>query len=406
VTEAGSHLAPGNDQGRRLLVTTLEDGEMSTPLPDFRLEVFFSEWEFTARYHLTASDAETLTVSEVLALATDEERAAFAELPLGYTPTWGSESLREAIASTYETLGPEHVLTFAGAEEGMFWALQELLGPGDHGVVTVPNYESMESLMVHTGATIDGLVLRPEDGWRIDLSEFERLLHPETRVVAVNFPNNPTGAVPDRDTFIQLSALCHERGIRLFSDEVYRGIELDPNLTLPQAADLAPRAISLNVMSKAYGLPGLRIGWLASKDRALLERLERRKHYTSICSSAPSEHLATIALHNGDQILSRNRAIVSENLPLFDAFFDARAEQFAWERPQGGCVCFPRLLTGETTDSFCRRLVKTAGVLLLPADIYASDLGAVANDRFRVGVGRRNPAPALEAFAAFMDSEL
>ena len=379
---------------------------MSITLPDFRLEVFFSEWEFTARHHLTASDLETLTISEVLSLATDEQREAFSALPLGYTTTWGSESLREAIASTYDSLGPEHVLTFAGAEEGMFWALQELLGPDDHAVVTVPNYESMESLMVQTGAAVDGLLLRPGDGWRIDLDELENLLRPKTRVVAVNFPNNPTGAVPDRETFAQLSALCHERGIRLFSDEVYRGIELDPNATLPQAADLAPEAISLNVMSKAYGLPGLRIGWLASRDRALLERLERRKHYTSICSSAPSEVLATVALQNADWLLARNRAIVAENLPIFEAFFNARPEQFEWDRPQGGCVCFPRLLTGEPTSSFCRRLVRTAGVFLLPADIYTTELAVVPNDRFRIGIGRRNPAPALEAFAEFMDSEL
>jgi aspartate/methionine/tyrosine aminotransferase len=284
----------------------------------------------------------------------------------------------------------------------MFWALQELTGPGDHAIVTVPNYQSMETLVLRTGADVDGLLLRPEDGWALDLDALRALLRPETVLVAVNFPNNPTGAVADPATFTALAELCDELGIRLFSDEVYRGIEHDPGRTPPQAADLSERAVSLNVMSKAYGLPGLRIGWLASRDRALLERLERRKHYTSICNAGPSEHLATIALENGERIRARNRAIIAENLPVFDAFFARWPEHFQWEPPQGGCVCFPRLLTGEPTSHFCRRLVETAGVLTLPADIYASELAEVPADRFRIGVGRHDPAPALAAVDAFL----
>jgi aspartate/methionine/tyrosine aminotransferase len=378
---------------------------VTVPLPDFRLEVYLGRWEFAARYHLTASDAETLTIAELLALASDEQREAFAQLPLGYTPTWGTPALREAIASTYETVDPGQVLTFAGAEEAIFWAAQELVAPGDHAVVTVPNYQSMETVTISTGADVDALALRAEDGWALDLEALERLLRPQTRLVAVNFPNNPTSALPDRETFGELAELCAERGIRLLSDEVFRGLELDAARTLPQAADLSPTALSLNVMSKAYGLPGLRIGWLACRDRALLERLERRKHYTSICNAGPSEHLATIALGAGDRIRARNRAIINENLPLFDAFFAAWPRHFAWEHPQGGCVCFPRLLTGEPTSAFCRRLVETAGVVLLPADIYHSHLTDVPTDRFRIGVGRRDPEPALAAFDRFLRTD-
>jgi aspartate/methionine/tyrosine aminotransferase len=268
--------------------------------------------------------------------------------------------------------------------------------------VTVPNYQSMESVTLATGAAVDGLLLDVHDGWALDLDALERLLRPDTRLVAVNFPNNPTGALPDARTFARLVELCDERGIRLLSDEVYRGLELDPARTLPQAADRSARALSLNVMSKTYGLPGLRIGWLACRDRALLERLERRKHYTSICNAAPSEHLATIALRAGERIRARNRAIIEQNLPLFEAFFASWEELFAWERPQGGCVSFPRLVTGEPTSSFCRRLVERAGVVLLPADVFRSELAEVPADRLRVGVGRRDPQPGLEALDAFL----
>ena len=368
-------------------------------LPDFALEVYLGEWEFAAKHHLTASDAQTLTVAEVVGPEGMEE---LARLGLGYTPTWGGDELRAAIAATYETLAPEDVLVFAGAEEAMFWALQALAGPGDHVVVTVPNYQSMESLPVATGADVSGLALRPEDGWALDVDALEGLLRPATRLVAVNFPNNPTGALPDPATWERLLALCAERGIRLFSDEVYRGLEPAGTGPLPQAADRSDTAVSLGVMSKAYGLPGLRIGWLASRDRALLARLETRKHYTSICNAGPSEMIATAALRNGDAIRARNRAIIDANLPRFDAFFAAHADRFEWAPPQAGCVCFPRYLGADGVEAFTRDLVREAGVVLLPASMYRSALAPVPADRFRIGVGRVGAEPALEALDAFL----
>jgi aspartate/methionine/tyrosine aminotransferase len=155
-------------------------------------------------------------------------------------------------------------------------------------------------------------------------------------------------------------------------------------------------------MSKAYGLPGLRIGWLACRDRALLARLETRKHYTSICNAGPSELIATHALRKRDEITARNRGIIAANLPVFDAFFAEHADLFAWEAPQAGCVCFPRYLGADGVEPFCHDLVEQAGVVLLPASIYASELGDVPADRFRIGVGRADPEPALEAFGAFL----
>ena len=377
--------------------------QLASPLPDFRLEVHFSRWEFVARHNLTASDAQTMTVSELLALGSDEDRAAFDDLALGYVPTWGSDRLRTAIAGTYATCGPEDVLAFAGAEEAMFWALQLLAEPGEHVVVTVPNYQALETVPRAAGIEVTGVLLDERDGWRLHLDEVEAALRPTTRVVAVNFPNNPTGAVPDAATFAALVELCEERGIRLFSDEVYRGLELDPARTLPQAADLSPTALSLNVLSKSYGLPGLRIGWLACRDHAVLERLERHKHYTSICNAGPSELLGAIALGAGAQVQARNRAIIAENLPQFDAFFARHAERFEWAPPQGGCVAFPRYLGAEGVEEMCRELLDRHSVFLLPASIYRSDLAPVPEDRFRIGVGRRDPGPALEAFDAYLD---
>jgi len=375
---------------------------LAAPLPDFRLEVHFARWEFEARHNLTASDAQTMTIAELLELGGDEARAAFDELALGYIPTWGTERLRAAIAATYDACGPDDVLAFAGAEEAMFWALQLLAEPGDHAVVTVPNYQSLETMPGAAGIELTGVLLDERDGWRLHLDQVEAALRPNTRLVAVNFPNNPTGALPDAGTFAGLVELCEDRGIRLFSDEVYRGVELDMTRTLPQAADLSPTALSLNVMSKSYGLPGLRIGWLACRDHEVLERLERHKHYTTICNSGPSDLLAAIALEAGERIQARTREIIAENLPQFDAFFARHPDLFEWAPPQGGCVTFPRYRGAEGVEELCRGLLERDGVLLLPASLYRSGLAAVPQDRLRIGVGRRNPGPALEAFDAYL----
>jgi aspartate/methionine/tyrosine aminotransferase len=374
----------------------------SPRLPDFRLEAYFSRWEFTARHHLTASDAETLTVAELLTLASDADREAFAALPLGYIETWGTPPLREAIAGTYSECAPSDVLAFAGAEEALYWLMQLLAGPGDHVVVTVPNYQAIETLPLAAGADVTGVPLDAGDGWRLDVGAVRAALRPSTTAVVVNVPNNPTGALPDQATWRALVELCDEAGVRLVSDEVYRGIELDPARTLPQAADLSPTAVSVNVMSKAYGLPGLRIGWAVSRDRALLETLERHKHYTSICNSGPGEFLAAVALRARDRVLARTRRIVAENLPVFDEFFARHADLFTWAPPDGGCVAFPRYLGADGVEAFCTELVETEGVLLLPASIYASEVGEVPNDHFRIGIGRRDPGPALAAFDEFL----
>lgn len=370
-------------------------------LPDFRLETFFSRWEFTARHHLTASDAQSMSMAELLALAGDEDREAFEALSLGYTTTFGDPGLREAIAATYATAEADDILCFAGAEEGLYLAMQVLVGPGDHAIVVTPNYQAAETVPLAL-CDVSGVALDPARDWYLDLDAVAAAIRPNTRVISVNFPNNPTGTLPDAADMARLAALCDEHGIHLFNDEVYRGLELDPRRTLPQAADLSERGLSLNVTSKSLGLPGLRIGWIACRDRELIGRLERAKHYTTICNAAPSEVLARIALKAREPILARNRAIIAANLPHFDAFFAERPDLFQWRAPDGGCVAFPRYLGDDGVEAFCTELIEEAGVLLLPAGIYRSALTATPEDRFRIGVGRRDPEPGLDAFRTWL----
>lgn len=371
-----------------------------TQLPEFALETYFARWEFTARYNLTASDAQAVSLARLLELADPADRAEWESLSLGYTPTRGAPSLREAIAATYDVVAAGDIMTFVPGE-AITSVMRALLAPDDHVITVIPNYSSAENVP-RSLCEVTGVPLRPEDGWDLDTDAIAAALRPSTRLIAVNFPNNPTGAVPSPGQWRALIDLARERGVYLFSDEIYRGVERDPDRTLPQAADLYERAISLGGLSKAHGLPGLRVGWIACRDPEVLDRAERVKHYGSICSAAPSEVLARIALKAGDTLLAATRDLIARNRPRFAEFFARHADLFTWSPADGGCVCYPRYLGPDGVEAFCRAAVQDGGVLLLPASVYASPLAPLPADRFRVGIGRADAPESLAALEEFL----
>lgn len=370
-------------------------------IPDFKLERYFARWEFSAPYLLCSSDIEGWRMQDLLALADPDARARWEALTLGYTESTGLPALREAIAALYPGLSAGDVLTFAGAEEAVFVLMNVLLGPGDHAAVTWPGYQSLHEVARAAGAEVTLLRLREEDGWQLDLDAVRRAIRPETRLVVVNFPHNPTGALPDREAFEALVALCDERGIHLLSDEVYRLLEHDGRAPLPTAAELAARGVSLGVMSKAFGLAGLRVGWLATRDAELLRRCAAFKDYTTICNSAPAEVLSLIALRAQEQVLARSRDLLARNLARLDDFFARHAGLFRWVRPRAGSVAFPRLLADVPVADFTRALVEREGVLLLPGDVYD-----FPGNHFRLGLGRKNLPEALARLERFCERRL
>lgn len=369
---------------------------MIKPMRDFALETYMSKWEFVAKYNMTASDAESMRLPELLAMASDEDRADFENLSLGYTETFGAPALRQEIAGTYDTAEPENLICFAGAEEAIYVAMKVLLTADDHAIVITPNYQAAETIPLSICA-VTGVALDIDNDWELDIGLVERALRPNTKLISINFPNNPTGKILPRATFDALIGLCRKHGIWLFSDEVYRLIEKDETFRLPQAVDVYERGISLNVMSKAYGLPGLRIGWLASKDRDFLVRCERYKHFLSICNSAPSEILARIALKSRDRILARTRGIVRNNLGVLNGFFAEFPHLFDWREPDGGCVAFIRYRGADGVEEFTRRVVEEAGVFFLPSSVYRSDLTPVPENCLRIGFGRQHVPEGLTA---------
>jgi aspartate/methionine/tyrosine aminotransferase len=363
----------------------------------FKLEHFFARWEFTAPYLLCSSDLEALSLRELLALADEETSRLWQDLRLGYTETLGHPLLRREIAGLYDGVRAEDVIVFSGAQEPIFVAMSVLLGPGDQAIVVTPTYQSLYSIPRGVGAEVSLVALDPERGWSLDLHRVASAVTARTRVIVLNVPNSPTGSLVSRETFASLVALARQRGIVLFCDEVYRWLEYDEAGRLPAGVEAFERGLSLGVMSKAFGLAGLRIGWIATRDADLLRRLAEFKHYTTICNSGPSEILALMGLRARAALLARARGIIQTNLDRLDRFFADWRGTLEWTRPRAGTIAFPRFVDGTSIDSLASELVEKRGVLILPGSIFDWP-GA----HFRIGFGRKNMPEALARFEEFL----
>ena len=364
-------------------------------LDQFRLERYFAKYEFSAPYLLCSSDCESMELRDLLAFEPNAQERLLS-LWLGYTESLGDCDLRQAITTLYEHITADQVLVHAGAEEAIFNFMSVALGPGDHIIVHAPYYQSLGEVARGVGAHVTAWQGNPDRGWEIDLEVLKEALTNRTKVVVINFPHNPTGFLPSPEFVHELSELSDRYGFIIFSDEVYRGLELDRSHRLPALADVNDRAVSLGVMSKTYGLAGLRIGWIATHNEPLFQKLAAFKDYTTICNSAPSEFLATLALRHTEEIVERNMEIIRNNLDRLDLFFGTYPELFSWHRPKAGSIAFPTLLRG-LVDEFCDDLIKKAGVLLLPGTLYGPGFNS-----FRIGFGRRNLSDSLEKFEAYI----
>jgi len=309
-------------------------------LSPFRIERFYAQYEHSTPFMLSSSDCESRTIAELLELEPDAH-GRLLECWCGYTESPGGPGLRQAIASLYERTGAEEVVVTSCAEEGIFLLYHAVLRAGDHVIVETPCYESALEVARSTGAEVSQWRRRYEDGWAHDLDALADLIRPATRLLYLNQPHNPTGTLMARPVFEHVIGLARAHGLVLFSDEVYRELEHDPADRLPSACDLYERAVSLGSISKSYGLPGLRIGWIATRDGVLRDAVAALKDYTTICASAPSEFLTALALRNRHVLLDRNLAIVRRNLPVLDGFFERHAETFEWIRPTASPIGFP-----------------------------------------------------------------
>jgi len=363
----------------------------------FKLERYFAIYEFTTRYLLCASDCESLFLNDLLSYSDEETKSLWQNLSLGYTDSLGHINLREEITKLYKKISPDQTLVIA-PEEGIYIAMRCLLQPGDHVIAISPAYQSLYEVANTMGCEVSHWCFRQEDNhWSLSLVDLKALVRPETKLVIVNFPHNPTGFLPDQAFFKKLVDYLSDEGIFLFSDEMYRLLEQNPSNRLPSACDIYSKAVTLSGLSKAFALPGLRIGWLATQDAALYQKFMLYKDYTTICSSAPSEILAIIALRASQEILSRNMDIINKNLALAEAFFKQHTDTFRWLPPTGGSIAFPELLMAMPIEQFCQDLVRSKEVLLAPGTMFDAP-----GNHFRLGLGRKNFSTALSLLDEFI----
>ena len=261
----------------------------------FKIERYFAKYEFNVDYVLCGSDCESMSIDELLSCEPDAADR-FHQLWLGYTESLGSPDLRREISKIYRHMAPEQVLVHTGAEEAIFLFMHAMLKAGDHVIVHWPCYQSLMEVARSIGCEVSLWRADEEKRWALDPDDLKQLIKPHTRVIVVNTPHNPTGFLMPGPTFQEISHIANESGIILFSDEVYRESEYRAEDRLPAACELGEHSVSLGVMSKTYGLPGLRIGWIATQNEAVYNGMAALKDYTTICNSAPSEILAIIAL--------------------------------------------------------------------------------------------------------------
>ncbi len=361
----------------------------------FKLERYFAQYEFETKHLLCTSDCESMTVQELLDLE-PVSHEKFHQLSLGYTESQGSPELRELAAGLYDNITAEDVLIHAG-QEGIFLFMFASFEKGDHIIVHHPTYQSLFSLAQDRGVEVTLWETDESSGWDLNLDFLEQSIRPNTKAVVVNMPNNPTGYVMDRAKFDRLIEIVRKHNLLLFSDEAYRFLEFDRETQLPSAADLYENAVSLFVMSKGFGLPGLRIAWLTTRNKDLLQKMATLKDFTTICSSAPSEFLACVALRNKEKILNKNLGIIEDNLKLLDAFFEKHEDIFEWVRPRAASLAFVKLKGERKASEFCRELLEKKGVLLLPSTEYD-----MPDSYFRIGFGRKNMPECLELLEEFV----
>lgn len=365
-------------------------------LEEFDLEIFFAKHEFSAKYLTCCSDAESMKVKELIAMADEECLELWNDLTCMYTESNGMPLLRREIAKDYDGLDEDDIFCFSGAEEGIYTAMRVLLGKDDHAVIVTPCYQSLRSVAAaiceHTAVD-----LRAEQQWEIDFDRLESAIRANTKLIVVNFPHNPTGAYLTTEEQRKLVELCRKNDLLLFSDEVYRGIEALGTQRLPPLATIYEKGMSLGVMSKSLGLAGLRIGWIACKDAEIVRGLSGYKHYLSICNSAPSEVLALIALRNKEAILARNTEIFHSNLLVVEEFLKSDAgKNFSWTAPKAGCCGFMAFERDVDWEDIANPLVHDHGILTLPGKFFG---GAATANHFRVGLARADFPQVWAKFA-------
>jgi aspartate/methionine/tyrosine aminotransferase len=360
----------------------------------FALERWMTTYETVVDYDLAESGIQPLSVVELVTLTGEQqELARILASPLGYSEARGTEELRALIASLYRDTSPDEVLVTTGAIEANYLAFNVLLHPGDEIVAVYPAYQQLYSVPRAIGCETKLWRLRRENGFRYDLDELRRLVSSRTRMIVVNTPHNPTGSVLSQQELEQVYALATELGAWVLGDEAYRWLELpgrDP-LAGP-VRDLGPRGVSVGTVSKPFGLPGLRIGWLVAPEYVASAAWHQRD-YVTLSPGLLNDRLAQIALRHRDRLLERTRAISAGNLAFLEQWIREREGLIDWVAPRGGLLGLLRYDIDVPSNELANRLAEEASVMLAPGASFDQErhlrIGLGADpERFREGMAK------------------
>jgi len=352
--------------------------------PENRLAAYKKHYKSQARYFLSTATPEAMPLHELLALASNEEIDVWESLQLGYTNSQGEEYLRDAIAAQYPGLNSDQIVCFAGAQEAIFSCFQALVGSADHVSAITPMFEPLVLTAQGLGAWINFCAMdySPE-GWTLDLDKWLENINADTRLAVINFPHNPTGHLLSKNELQAVINKARETDTWLFSDEVYRGLEFNPEQRLNPVASEYEKGISLGVASKCFGLGGVRVGWIATQDQALINKLLEIKEFLSICNGVTDEYLATLAIRNADKLYKRVVNIIRANIVHIEKQGDDLA--FEWITPMSGCLAYPKLKGFDDAREYSLSLLQNTGALALPGDCFLHGKGHI-----RLGLGVKN----------------
>ena len=366
-----------------------------------------TKYEVNVRWDIAESGIFPMSVREVLDLLPPEERESeldrLLDLRLGYSEACGSAELRGLIAATYENTSPDDILVTTGAIEANFLLFNELLSAGDRIVAVSPAYQQLHSVAKAIGCEVALWKLRNEGGFHFELEDLRVLATPRTRMIVVNTPHNPTGAMLSEEQLSEIYALAEELDAWVLSDEAYRWLDLPGSPPLaPPMRDLGPRAISTGTFSKPFGLPGLRIGWIAAPED-VVRRCWGLRDYISLSPGKLNDALAVTAFGHRDQIVERTRRIVAENLPFAARWFAENADLVSWTPPRGGILALMKYHLDLPSLELANHLAEDYSVMLAPGSAFGYEgylrIG-VGNDPEIFAEGLRQTASCLRDLAS------
>jgi aspartate/methionine/tyrosine aminotransferase len=344
-----------------------------TGFQPFVMERMMSKWENVVDVNLSESGVHPMTLGELLEVG-GLELPAIADVPINYPQANGTIELRETIAALYPGATPDDVLVTVGAAEANYLALTTLLQPGDEAIIMLPNYMQVWGIAKNLGVTVRECHLREERAWAPDLDGLQAAATPKTRLIAVCNPNNPTGRIMSSAEMDAVVAVAERTGAWLLADEVYRGAERETDEEAPSFYGRYDRVLAQGSMSKAYGLPGLRIGWSVGPSRTL-DDMWARHEYTTISTAALANRLTALALSEKVRpvILARTRRYIREGYPVLEEWMKGHGEMFALVPPQAAAIAFVRYRLDVNSTELVERLRDEKSVLIVPGDHFGLD---------------------------------